>query len=180
MNNLLRQFWFRHYWWITALALLAAIAVVAASRLDNPWSSIATLSGVALGVIYFVQKQKLDEVRLFQELFTHFNQRYEQLNDRLQDIVLDERVTDPDARKTLIDYFNLCAEEYLLFSQGRILPSVWKAWCRGMQEYLSKARIRRLWEEEVQSGSYYGLTLEIIDRGAARSCLVNPTTKGGG
>jgi len=56
MNNTLRQFWFRHYWWITVVVLGAAVAAVLISRTDNALSLVATLVGVGLTVIYFVQK----------------------------------------------------------------------------------------------------------------------------
>jgi hypothetical protein len=166
MNNTLRQLWFRHYWWITVVVLGAAVAAVLRSGTDNALSLIATLIGVGLTVIYFVQKQKLEELQMFEKLFTQFNQRYKELNDALEDVLADEKLPELQVRKTLNAYLNLCAEEYLFYSEGRIHPAVWKAWCRGMLFYLKNERIRRLWDEEVKADSYYGLTLEEIEKGA--------------
>ena len=42
---------------------------------------------VALSLAYFMQRQKLDELRLFNELFSTFNKRYEELNEGLISIV---------------------------------------------------------------------------------------------
>jgi hypothetical protein len=166
MNNPLRQFWFRHYWWITVVVLGAAIAAVLISRTDNALSLVATLVGVGLTVIYFVQKQKLEELQMFEKLFTQFNQRYQELNDRLEDVLANEKLPELEVRKTLNAYLNLCAEEYLFYSEGRIHPAVWKAWCRGMLVYLKNERIRRWWDAEVKAGSYYGLTVEAIEEAA--------------
>jgi hypothetical protein len=166
MNNPLRQFWFRHYWWITVVALGAAVAAVLRGGTDNALSLVATLVGVGLTVIYFVQKQKLEELQMFEKLFTQFNQRYKDLNDRLEDVLADDALPELEVRKTLNAYFNLCAEEYLFYTEGRIHPAVWKAWCRGMLFYLKDERIRRHWDEEVKAGSYYGLTRETIEKAA--------------
>jgi hypothetical protein len=62
-------------------------------------------------------------------------------------------------RQVLMDYFNLCAEEYLYFNAGYIDTSVWKSWMRGMKAYAAVPAIRGLWEKELQSGSYYGFSL---------------------
>ena len=75
--------------------------------------------------------------------------------------------TPPDeheTRKTLSDYFNLCAEEYLFNKEGRILPDAWRAWCKGMTYHIEHKNIIDHWKREEQSDSYYGLTLEIIRR----------------
>ena len=68
--------------------------------------------------------------------------------------------------KRLVDYFNLCAEEFLYYQRGYIYPTVWQAWCRGMFQYLRIKAVRELWESEVKTGSYYGLTMKEIEDGA--------------
>ena len=81
--------------------------------------------------------------------------------------IVNKRELDERDRDTAIDYFNLCAEEYLFYRGDYILPDVWTSWCRGMWQYVGKdGPLRRLWLEEVTSGSYYGLTLNEIERGA--------------
>ena len=65
-------------------------------------------------------------------------------------------------RETLDDYFNLCAEEYLYFKKGYIDKEVWQAWCNGMWFFLQNERIRKAWEDEEKTGSYYGLTTSKI------------------
>jgi hypothetical protein len=120
-----------------------------------------------LGFIHFVQRQKREEIRFFHELFTDFNRRYDQLNEHLD--AFDKAGTvEGVGRANVIDYFNLCAEEYLYFREDYIYPEVWASWCRGMLQYLDKPNqpMRQLWDIEVNTGSYYGLTLEAIYEGA--------------
>jgi hypothetical protein len=68
-----------------------------------------------------------------------------------------------DDKQLLYDYFNLCAEEYLYFKSGYVDAEVWQSWLRGMKLFASNPEIRRLWQEELESGSYYGFTLALID-----------------
>jgi hypothetical protein len=161
-----KHFVFRNYWWIAAVVAVAAIAVIVASGAPRREGLIATTLGTALSFCYFVQKQKLDELRLFKELFTDFNRRYDTMNAKLEDIRAGNARIDAELRSTLVDYFNLCAEEYLFSKEGYIHPEVWSSWCRGMVHYLRDDRIRQVWNAEMVSDSYYGLTLQTIEQDA--------------
>lgn len=121
-----------------------------------------------LGFCYFVQQQKLAEIQLFKELFTEFNQRYDTMNGDLYDIRTGTREVDAAARKTLIDYFNLCSEEFLFFEEGYIHSVVWRSWCRGTLWYLTGPHIRAVWDEEIEqnNNSYYALTIDKLREGA--------------
>lgn len=162
----LKRALFRYYLLIVA-AFAAAAAVITSSR---GWTTkpeaLGSMVAVALGFIYFVQRQKLDETRLFSDLFCAFNKRYDRLNAKLSRIAT-KSVLDGGDEDIAIDYFNLCAEEYLFYREGYILPDVWTAWCRGMWQYVgTDGPLRHLWQREVTTGSYYGLTLKEIERGA--------------
>lgn len=167
MNHPARQFWFGNYWWLTPVASVGAIAIILAmASEESRLSLIASVIGGAFGVLYFIQKQMLDETQLFERLFSQFNKRYADLNDKLQDIRAGRMADEQKARKVLDDYFNLCAEEYLFYSEGRIHPAAWQSWCRGMIDHFTHESIIGHWNREVKSGSYYGLTLETIQKGA--------------
>jgi len=114
------------------------------------------------GFVAFLYTQHLQQSRLFKELFTEFNQRYNELNEGLNDIRgrPEGAPLKPEDTKTLFDYFNLCGEEFLFFRAGYIDLDVWRSWCHGMQEFMNDPEIRRLWEDELKSGSYYGFTLD--------------------
>jgi hypothetical protein len=154
------KFWFfAHYWWLIGLAVVGATALLV--HLAEPISSFATAIGALLSIVYFVQKQRLEELRLFRDIFKECNTRYDGMNDSLARVceVNDARLT-PEEAALLIDYFNLCGEEYLYYRQGYIPPAVWEAWHLGMQIVISSPRINDLWRAEASTGSYYGLPLK--------------------
>jgi len=59
----------------------------------------------------------------------------------------------------VIDYLNLCGEEYLYYKRGYIEPSVWHAWQNGMKSILEAPSIYAVWVAEKKTGSYYDLPL---------------------
>lgn len=126
---------------------------------------IGSIVASSLGFCYFVQQQKLAETRLFFELFTSFNLRYDDMNDQLGSIVTQSEDISPEQRNLIVDYFNLCAEEYMFYKDGYISRDVWRSWCRGMSWYLRRHPFKDVWNEEIKSDSFYGLSLEIIHAG---------------
>lgn len=98
---------------------------------------------------------------MFVSLFEKFNARYDKLNEKLNAII-SRPIGSPLAAEnitTLYDYFNLCAEEYLYYEAGYIDEKVWQAWLRGMSYFAADESVHRLWEKEIESGSYYGFKL---------------------
>jgi hypothetical protein len=110
-------------------------------------------------------RQHLDETKLFQELFVGFNERYNKLNARLNGIRFGPKESDlsDHERDVLFDYFNLCAEEYLFYKAGYIDHSVWNSWRQGMCVFFKVPRIRRLWDEDSKTGSYYDFRPDCTD-----------------
>lgn len=159
--------------YMTSLAIVIGaglIIFVGLQPVSLDWKSVVTAVSVGLSLVYFIQKQRLEELKLFKELFEKFNQRYDDLNDDLARIVNIDPVvelTPPDKAK-LVDYFNLCGEEYLYYRLGYIYPEVWKAWLRGMQQYYGQEHIGRIWREELKSDSYYGLSAALLGSGSRR------------
>jgi hypothetical protein len=129
------------------------------------WKISLTIMGGLISFIYFIQKQQLDEAKLFNELFVSFNDRYNKLNEKLNNIIKKENlnkelVNIEDASQTLYDYFNLCSEEFLFYQKGFIYPEVWESWIWGMKEYYEDERIQNIWREELGKGSYYGFSID--------------------
>ena len=167
VNSPLRVWLFRHYWWVTVVLVLAVGWWV--GWVSLPANRPANLVAVGVGglsVIYFMQKQRMDETKLFEELFSRFNERYGKMNSALQEVIAGNQVDESRVRAVLDDYFNLCAEEYLFYQEGRIMRAAWRAWCRGMLSYLDNDRVRRYWETEVSRDSHYGLTTAEIRKGS--------------
>jgi len=162
----MKAFVFRFFPALAVLGLMVGFAFIFALDLDDKPTLIAALIAGVLGFCYFVQQQRLAETHLFKELFTEFNRRYDMLNDDLAEISTGKSTT-PEHPQLIIDYLNLCAEEYLFFRDGYIHAEVWKAWCRGMLQYLDREPVRTIWRRELASDSYYGLTETVIRQGAA-------------
>lgn len=153
------KFWFfEHYWWLVCLSVLTAL--VALLFLGEPVTTIATVVGAILSLAYFLQKQKLEELRLFRELFKEFNERYDEINGDLACIAaLNASEVTADHRLKVVDYLNLCGEEYLYYKRGYIEPSVWTTWLKGMQVLISSPAIGEIWNQEKTTGAYYDLPL---------------------
>ncbi|MBK7892151.1 MAG: hypothetical protein IPJ84_15310 [Bdellovibrionales bacterium] len=148
-------------YWLIALAgsngaVLWWLKVPSTERNDKLASAVV---GGFLALLYFIQKQKLEEARFFQSLFDDFNRRYREMNERLTAIG-DIIVAGPKENDVIDDYFNLCAEEYLMFRTGYIPVAVWSYWLSGMRYYISKEIFRRRWMTESKSNSYYGFDFE--------------------
>lgn len=156
----LKYCFFKHY--AVGISLAVIIAVVGMLLADSPVTSIATVAGALLSILYFIQKQRLEELKLFRELFKEFNERYKDMNKQLAEITSESKTgqeLDQKEEVLLIDYFNLCAEEYLYFKLGYVDPVVWQAWENGMNSIIKTPRVEPLWNEEKKSDSYYGLSL---------------------
>lgn len=165
---MIRHFFFREYGWIALLGGGVSIGLVLRFSPDSPIPLIGSVVAATLGFCYFVQQQHLAETALFKELFTEFNARYDRLNDTLLEIEKAGTAQTLQHRQAIVDYFNLCAEEYLFFKQGYLISEVWRSWCRGMIYYMEMEPFRSLWEEERMSDSYYGLSVQAIRKGAAQ------------
>lgn len=160
----------RFKWWLfdNFLWVGLVISVMIGGFLHaHEWPTQQTIAGLGsvLGYFHFVQRQRLSEAQLFKDLFSGFNERYDEMNDDLS-AALNAESLDQRLEKRLVDYFNLCAEEFLYYQRGYIYPTVWQAWCRGMFQYLRIRAVRELWQREGMTGSYYGLTMKEIEDGA--------------
>lgn len=164
-----RHFIFRNYWWLGLLLGGAAAGLAYTLGGDDRVGLVGAAIAGTLGFYYFVQQQKLAETQLFHNLFTAFNERYDKLNDRLAKIANQSESLSESDRDLIVDYFNLCAEEYLFYKEGYIIQDVWRSWCRGILWYLQRHAFDDVWCDEAKTESFYGLTRDIIMRGAANN-----------
>ena len=121
--------------------------------------------GLMITFVYNYHSRKLSNDRMSKDLFTEFNARYNQFNDSLNKISECksekdfEKLENHDKLKNdLVDYFNLCAEEYFWFKKGRIDPLMWEAWSAGMNDWYKYPFIQEVWENEINEfgcKSYY-------------------------
>lgn len=157
------KFWvFQNYWWVLLILALSVFICLyyAEKNSQNTTLGLTALGGIA-SLFFLIQKQKLEELSLFKTLFTEFNKRYDDLNEKLNKITSSKSKNSlsPEQKNTLDDYFNLCAEEYLFYTKGYIYKEVWDAWKNGMMYFMCKDEILNYWKEQQDSESYYGLKL---------------------
>jgi hypothetical protein len=156
----------RWYPWVFLLLctfFLLLASALGGGQLKIEW--VVSVLGGAGGLTTFLYSQHLQETRLFTELFQTFNRRYDQLNQHLNEIAsCDGTGLSTDSQQLLMDYFNLCAEEYLFFRSGYIDEDVWRSWTCGMRFYAKVPAIRAIWARELESGSYYGFSLRELEK----------------
>lgn len=143
-----------------ALALVLSFFINSSERLPVTITLLTAIGG-ATGFLYSKHSQ---EMQLFRELFREFNVRYDALNGPLNMIRSrpeGEKIEASDLG-VLYDYFNLCAEEHMYYIAGCIADRVWRSWRNGMRYFAEDPEIYSLWQQELQSESYYGFSIDCI------------------
>ena len=54
---------------------------------DHQIKNLIAILGSLLSLLYFLQKQKLEELHLFRSLFKEFNERYDGMNEEISRII---------------------------------------------------------------------------------------------
>lgn len=148
---------------IQILMLFLILGIVLFS-ITSKWELILSVVGVGITLAFGVSQSKLANDRMFKELFTEFNQRYNNLNDDLQRITLEGELNHSDSLK-IIDYFNLCAEEYMWFRKSRISCEVWDSWVNGIASYKKNDHFKEVaCSEREFDSSYYHFFTEVWDK----------------
>jgi hypothetical protein len=154
----------------------ASIIIIALTILvwtfDRAWPlelEIALL-GAILAAIFQISTGYHAKVSHFLECFSRCNKSYAELNERLRQPSPTIRACNGPAvhngpSDAIIDYFNLCAEEYLMHKMGVIPHFVWDVWRKGIHGLALKKHIHDAWIEEKKANcDYYGFDLEKIMR----------------
>lgn len=131
----------------------------------NAFELVISVVGISAAFVHFLYAQHHQDTQMFVNLFEKFNSRYDKLNEKLNAIILKELNSSFTTRQInmLYDYFNICAEEHLFYEAGYIDEVVWQAWLRGMRYFAKDPDVRRLWEKEIESGSYYHFKQSLLD-----------------
>ncbi|MBL0049719.1 MAG: hypothetical protein IPP32_16675 [Bacteroidetes bacterium] len=113
---------------ITILYLISALIAILLYNLQLFKVEIFGTILILLTTIYFSLKSYfLEYDKFFKELFIGFNNRYNEINENLNSITNATQLNDNE-KKTVIDYFNICAEEYMWNKRGRIPLGVYLSW----------------------------------------------------
>lgn len=124
--------------------------------------------GILITFYYSRHSKKIADEKMLKELFKEFNTRYDALNGYLLEIenkypTIDkfrEAANHDELEQKVIDYFNLCAEEYFwYYHKNRIDKLIWGPWNSGMNYWYKKvSTIHELWKKEVDTkgrSTYY-------------------------
>lgn len=163
-----KEKFFSFYWILLLLGL--SVFYLCVHKFESMGKELVFL-GPLLALGYFIHRQKLDESKYFLDMFRRFNERYDGINEKLNEMTEQETDISPKQKEILMDYFNLCSEEYLMFKAGYIPIVVWDSWRVGMIHYLKNKNIEKIFESEMSSDnhdSYYGLSLKIIGKTDAK------------
>lgn len=149
---------------ITIIVLSLIIAILVQYYIKDRIEIVVSIILAGITISLSVRQYKIENDKIFKELFIMYNEKYDNkfnniLNEILQKSRLDENYQlNPIEKQLLTDYLNLCAEEYLWNTKGRIDSIVWKSWERGMRYYISNPVIKQHMINEMdQKDSYYGL-----------------------
>jgi len=146
--------------------------------LCNPQVFVTFIIGVfTLFITWWFNRNnlKITNQKMEKELFKEFNERYDKLNDDLSKLdtvgnlsQLKEIKSNRDVNKTmynvLMDYFNLCSEQYYWYKRNRISQEIWDSWYSGMMFYYNSFPIvKEVWLNEIRDGGYKSYYLKEKD-----------------
>jgi len=141
--------------------ILLGIGLLFYFLLDKKIELLAAFLATGISLSLGLRSYKSENDKLFKDLFKEFNDKYDaRFNNELQAIVSlgDQGQPTEKQRNLVIDYINLCSEEYLWYKLKRIPEEVWKAWENGMVFYMNQEPIKAIVKNEMkQKDSYYGL-----------------------
>lgn len=89
---------------------------------------IAGLGGIITTYLSII-RLTIENDKIFRELFIGFNKRYnEDINDLFNRLRYkkNKQITRKEQLQ-IIDYLNLCSEEYLWYRKGRVSKNIWTA-----------------------------------------------------
>ena len=100
------KFKFLRYYFPIGLGVCIALIIggfILQEKLD--WKLTITLIASIISSIYFVEKQKLEQMEFFIKLFTECNRRYDSLNEKLNQILREDQQKElsPDQIDLLYD-----------------------------------------------------------------------------
>ncbi|MGK4568176.1 hypothetical protein [Flavobacterium sp. 3HN19-14] len=148
--------------YVIIIAGLLGIAVF--YYLDRKLELLIAIFGGGISIAFSLRQDRIENDKMFKELFIMYNEKYDQKFNNCLNEIENEIFENPNYKLSdkqvsiVIDYLNLCAEEYLWFTKGRIDKSAWNSWERGIKHYLNISAIKKVVQnEKKQKDSYYGI-----------------------
>ena len=166
------KYWWRmlpksfYAWIIVLVSTISVLTFLCAWRAEYLFALLVAV----LAAIFQISAAYHDKVAHFLECFSRCNAAYAKLNGRLRQPPPPSQARDGDAlgngrRAPIIDYFSLCAEEYLMHKMGVIPDFVWDTWRAGIHDCARRAHLKAAWDVEMKANYlYYGFDLSQIMR----------------
>lgn len=129
---------------------------------------VLSVFGGLYTVVWAIIKYKLSKDKMVKDLFSDFNERYTgEMNDLFEELRNSKSVEPAKCAESLlmqnnliVDYFNLCAEEFYWYKKRRIPSFVWKNWENGIIENLKIYEVYKMLckeDKRYKNGdTYYG------------------------
>ena len=126
------------------------------------FAEVAVIFGGLIAITSFVigiRKQR--EISQF-TFFAEYTKRYQEIVTNLPEDMNDVNVLeDEDTRRYLRVYFDLCSEEYFLYTKKQISEEVWDEWKDGIKTTFRKEAILEYWKE--RKTSYYDFSKYLVE-----------------
>jgi hypothetical protein len=155
---------------ITILAMIGIVILVSIILFPNllpigkEFEATIGLLILYFGILYNVLTYKISADKFSKELFNEFNKRFDEMNEDLNKIIANDSFINKGMlpKEKIIDYLNLCAEEYYWYKKGRIDELVWASWKKGIIFYLKDHTFKKVVDyQKKEKDSYYGLYEEL-------------------
>jgi hypothetical protein len=148
--------------YIIVLTSLSGIAVF--YFFGRKFELLITIFGVGISIAFSLRQYRIENDKMFKELFIMYNDKYDNKFNNCLNKIDEEVLKNPHyelcekQKLVVIDYLNLCSEEYLWYKKGRIDKLAWNSWEKGMKYYLNISAIKNfIQNEKKQKDSYYGI-----------------------
>ena len=151
------------------------------------YANIATIVAAIVAVIAVIVTVKSLRISMEQfneqlqlTVFTDYTKRYQEIMLNFPESINEEtfdfdKLDEGDEKKVkektlryMRAYFDLCSEEYFLYSQGKIGANTWREWKSGIEYAFSKTAFIKGWEIISLDTGYYPdfvrFVEEIIDK----------------
>lgn len=108
----------RYWGWYLFVTILMLTVL---PRLPAPYSDPQLLVGAVGGLwafAFYMQSRHAEDARFLKDLLQTFSEKYDDINNGLQTAVRHNEPFTETERNLFIDYFNMCAEEWLFRQMG--------------------------------------------------------------
>lgn len=153
--------------WLQIILSFAGVGVIV--FMFNSNEHLEPLISVLIAIfsaIFLLQKHNWDKKKIYHELFSDFNRRYDTLNENMNrikegklinmiNIVLESDLSKPDevqfyTTSVIYDYLNLCGEEYFWAGQKMLHPEIWDNWKKGIEYFINCPIVIKVIKMEIE------------------------------